>query len=150
MAKKLEIKQSYYYEAPPAKVYAALTEPSQLVKWFLVKAKVDLKKGGKVEFTWEGGHKMSGKVKRVVAGKEVAYVWHDDLGKKKEAKTLAEFEVKKSGTGSMLRLTHSGFGDSKAWIELFGAIQSGWAYYLTNLKSVLQNGTDLRSKQDWM
>ena len=151
MAKgELKIKQSYHYDAPPGKVFAALTEPDQLVRWFLSKAKVDLRKGGKFEFTWQGGHRMAGKVKRVVAGREVAYVWRDDLGKGKEAETLAEFKVSKKGAGSMLKLSHSGFGDGKAWIELYGAIQSGWAYYLTNLKSVLQNEEDLRSEHDWM
>ena len=146
---KLKISQSFYYDAPPAKVFAALTEPDRLVQWFLSKAKVDLKKGGVVEFIWEGGHKMVGKVMRVVADKEVAYAWRDDLGKGKEVETLAEFEISKKGKGSMLKLNHGGFGNSKAWVELYGAIQSGWAYYLTNLKSVLQNGKDLRSKHDW-
>ena len=150
MAKgKLKIKQSFYYDAPPETVFAALTEPVQLTRWFLSKAKVDLKKGGKIEFIWEGGHKMTGKVKQLVPGKKIAYGWHDDLGKGKEAKTLAEFVVSKKGTGSMLKLTHSGFGDSKPWIELYGAIQSGWAYYLMNLKSVLHEGKDLRSEHDW-
>jgi len=145
----LKITQSYYYGAPPSKVFDALTEPEQLVRWFLSEAKVDLKKGGKFEFTWQGGHRMAGKVKRVVVGREVAYGWRDDLGKGKIAMTLAEFKVFKEGSGSMLKLSHSGFGDSKAWIELYGAIQSGWAYYLTNLKSVLQNDEDLRSEHDW-
>jgi uncharacterized protein YndB with AHSA1/START domain len=150
MAKdKLKIEQSFYYDAPPATVFAALTEPVQLTKWFLSKARVDLKEGGKVEFTWEGGHKMTGEVERLVPGRKVAYGWHDDLGKGKKAKTLAVFDVSKKGGGSMLKLTHSGFGDTKAWIELYGGIQSGWAYYLTNLKSVLHQGKDLRSKYDW-
>jgi uncharacterized protein YndB with AHSA1/START domain len=150
MAKgKLKITQSYYFDAPPAKVFATLTEPDQLIRWFLSKAKVDLKKGGKVEFTWEGGHKMVGMVMRVVADKEITYAWRDELGRGKVARTSAEFKISKKGRGSMLKLNHSGFGDSRVWIELFGAIQSGWAYYLTNLKSVLQNDVDLRSKHDW-
>ena len=150
MAKdKLRIEQSFYYDAPPEAVFAALTEPAQLTKWFVSKAKVDLKKGGKVQFTWKGGHRMTGKVKRFVPGRKVAYGWRDDLGKGKEAKTVALFEISKKGTGSMLKLTHSGFGDSKAWTELYGGIQSGWAYYLMNLKSVLRQGLDLRSEYDW-
>jgi len=150
MAKdKLKIEQSFYYEAPPETVFAALTEPDQLTKWFVSKAKVDHKKGGKVEFTWLGGHKMKGKVKRFVPGKKVTYAWRDDLGKGKEGRTLAEFEVTKKGTGTKLKLTHSGFGGSKAWVELYGGIQSGWAYYLMNLKSVLHQGNDLRSEYDW-
>ncbi len=151
MAKdKLKIQQSYYFDAPPEKVFGALTEPDKLIGWFLVKAKVDLRRGGKIEFVWEGGHKMASKVKRVVPNKEVSFVWLDDLTKGKKAKTLAEFKVVRKGKGSLLKLAHSGFGESKAWIELYGAIQSGWAYYLMNLKSVLQNGVDLRSKHDGM
>jgi uncharacterized protein YndB with AHSA1/START domain len=110
---KLKISQTYYYDAPPAKVFAALTEPDRLVQWFLSKAEVDLKKGGVIEFTWEGGHKMVGKVMRVVADKEVAYAWRDDLGKGKEVETLAEFEISKKGKGSMLKLNHGDFGNSK-------------------------------------
>lgn len=92
---------------------------------------------------------MVGKVMWVVADKEVAYAWRDDLGRGQKAKTLVDFKISKKGRGSMLELNHGGFGDSKARIELYGAIQSGWAYYLTNLKSILQNGADLRSKHDW-
>lgn len=150
MAKgKLKIEQSFYYDAPPEAIFEALTEPAQLTKWFVSKAKVELKKGGKVKFTWKGGHTMNGKVKRFTVGRKVAYGWRDNLGKGKEAKTLAVFEISKKGTGSMLKLTHGGFGDSKAWIELYGGIQSGWAYYLMNLKSVLSQGRDLRSEYDW-
>ena len=93
---------------------------------------------------------MAGRVKRVAAGREVAYAWRDNIGKGKKAKAVAEFKVSKKGGGSMLKLNHGGFGDSKSWVELYGAIQSGWAYYLTNLKSVIQNGKDLRSEYDWM
>jgi len=151
MTKKgFEIRQTYFYDAPPEKVFAALTEPNQLVRWFLSKAKVNLRKGGKIEFTWAGGHKMVGKVKRIVAGREVEYTWHDDLGKGNEAKTLVQFKVLKKGSGSILKLKHSGFGESRTWIELYGAIQSGWAYYLTNLKSVIQSERDLRSENDWI
>jgi len=92
---------------------------------------------------------MIGEVKQFEVGRKVAYGWCDDLGKGKEAKTLVVFEISKKGTGSMLRLTHSGFGEGKAWVELYGGIQSGWAYYLMNLKSVLSQGQDLRSEKDW-
>ncbi len=145
----LEIKQSFYFDVPPEEVFRALTEPEQLIRWFLAKAKVDLKKGGKIEFVWMGGQKMASKVKKVVPNKQVAYAWQDELPKGKKAKTLAEFKVVKKGKGSLLKLTHSGFGEGKAWIEPYGAIQSGWAYYLTNLKSLMQNDVDLRSKYDW-
>ena len=56
----------------------------------------------------------------------------------------------KKGLGSILKLKHSGFGESRTWVELYGAIESGWAYYLTNLKSVLQSERDLRSENDWI
>jgi hypothetical protein len=45
-------------------------------------------------------------------------------------------------------LTHRGFKSGKKWIALYGSIQSGWTFYLTNLRSVLERGVDLRRKFD--
>jgi hypothetical protein len=64
----------------------------------------------------------------------------------KMVETSVLFTVEKKGTGgTILKLRHSGFEDA----EHFAECSSRWAYYLTNLKSVLDWGTDVRSKYDW-
>ncbi len=88
---------------------------------------------------------MNGKVKGFEEGDAISFSWHDKIASGKMVETLASFEVKKKGKGTLLRLRHSGFHDP----EHFAECSSRWAYYLTNLKSVIDHGVDLRSKYDW-
>ena len=145
MPKSFVIEQAYYFETPPAKVFEALTEPKGLVSWFLSNAKVDRKEGGNYAFDWIGGYHMAGTVRAFEKNKAVSYSWHDKLESGEMANTEASFEVAKKGDGTLLRLRHTGFTDP----EHFAECSSRWGYYLTNLKSVLDHGTDLRSEHDW-
>ena len=142
--KSFAIEQSYYFEAPAGKVFSGLTDSKMLTKWFLSKAKVVPKKGGTYSFNWLGGYKMTGRVKRFEPDKSVSYSWHDKVDGKL-VDTVALFRVDKKGRGALLRLRHSGFKDP----EHFANCSSRWGYYLTNMKSVLDHGVDLRSKYDW-
>jgi len=145
MPKSFVIEQSYYFKAPLDKVFQAVVDPKILVKWFLSKAKVAPKKGGSYSFDWIGGYHMAGKVKRFETNKAVSFSWSDKLKNGELAKTTASFKVAKKGHGTLLNLRHTGFEDP----EHFAECSSRWRYYLTNMKSVLDHGTDLRSKYDW-
>ncbi len=145
--KRLVIEQQYYFDSSPEIVYRALTDPKQLVKWFLASAKIRPKEGASYTFTWEDGYRHTGTVKKAVENRSLVLSWPDDL-KGKKYLTQASFALSRKGKGTLLSLKHTGFREGDDWIWLFGAIQSGWAYFLTNLKSVLSQGTDLRSKYD--
>jgi len=110
-------------------------------------AEVDARDGGNYFFNWIGGYSMTGKVKHYDEKKRaITYSWHDKLPETGEiADTIVSFEVLKKGNGTLLKLDHSGFRDPRHFAEC----ASRWAYYLTNLKSVLDHGTDLRSEYDW-
>lgn len=144
---KLVIEQSYYYDVPPGKVFRALTEPKKLVKWFLKSAKIEPVTGSSFTFKWEGGHTNKGKVLKVSRDRSLVLTWPDVINGKRYP-TQASFTLAKKGKGTVLTVKHTGFKDGDDWVWLFGAIQSGWAYFLMNLKSVLEQGVDLRSKHD--
>jgi len=149
MAKIPPIRKVYYYAAPRERVFAALTEPKELAKWFLKKASVTPRKGGTFRFEWqEGGYSMRGKVKEFDPPKRVHYEWNDRFEGGKIYRTEARFTLERRGRGTELHLTHRGFKSGKKWTWLYGAIHSGWTYYLLNLKSVLEHRTDLRSTRD--
>lgn len=148
MAKPPRIEQTFYYAASPKKVFAALTEPKRLATWFLQDAEVELRPGGPFRFTWRGGYTMKGKVRAVRSPGRLELAWTDRFSGGKVFKTVARFDLRKRGPGTLLKLTHSGFKGGRRWVALYGAIESGWAYYLTNLRSVLEHGTDLRSELD--
>lgn len=144
--KQFVIEQSYFFDASPQRVFQALTDSKELVKWFLSKAEVTPKKGGDYSFDWIGGYHMNGKVKQFEINKVVSFSWSDKLESGKWAHTTASFKIVRKGHGTLLKLCHTGFKDP----EHFAGCASRWGYYLTNMKSVLDHhATDLRSKYDW-
>lgn len=144
MAKTLTIKQEYYIKAPTWKVFHGFTSSEKLKVWFLQKARIEPKKGGMYKFTWIGGYTNSGKVLDCVKDKKLVLDWPQG----KLGTTKATFTFKKKGKGTLLYLTHSGFGTSPSWIEMYSGTKSGWAYYIMNLKSLIGGGKDLRSPED--
>ena len=148
MAKVPAIQHTFYYAVPPKRVFAALTEPAELAKWFVESAVMRPKKGSSFLLTWRGGYRMKGKVRAYVAPTKLQLDWVDRLEGGKTFETQALFSLKKKGKGTLLSLTHRGFKSGKKWVALYGGVESGWAYYLTNLRSVLEHGIDLRSELD--
>ena len=130
------IEQSYVLNAPPETVFQALTDPEMLVKWWVAKAHVDLREGGDFDFDWLNGFHLSGKIMRFEKDNAVSFSWSQH--------TTAALQVLKKGRGTILKLHHGDFKDPGH----FALASSRWGYYLMNLKSVLDHGTDLRSKDD--
>ena len=150
MAKSRTLKQGLFIQAPPDKVFRALIEPRLLKKWFLESATLSPRTGGNYTFTWHGDYNHSGKVLNYAKDKTLSLSWPAYLKGKHLGTTRATFRLKPKDNGTVLELAHSGFKSGNQWVEFYGAVCSGWAYFLTNLKSVLQHGRDLRSPLDRM
>ncbi len=149
MAKSRTIKQRLFIKAPPSKVFKAITEPRLLKRWFIASAKLSPRKGGNFSFKWQGGYALSGKVLDYNRDKKLSLSWqHGKEGKKPLGTTRVTFKLKPKEEGTILELTHSGYKSGNPWVEEYAEHSSGWAYYLTNLKSVLQHNKDLRSPLD--
>ncbi len=147
MAKVPPIRHTFLYAAPPERVFSALTSAAQLKKWFAERAEVSAREGGRYHLTW-GEYTMQGRVTAAVRPKRLHIDWVDRFPNGKTFETEARFELRAKGKGTVLKLTHRGFRGGKKWIALYGAIESGWAYYLLNLRAFLEQGLDLRSTAD--
>jgi len=144
---ELVVMQRYYFDAPPGAVFKALTKPKKLVKWFLKAGKIKPEEGSSYTFTWKDGTSHTGKVEKVADNKMLVLTWPDKVNDQ-IYETKVSFALTKKGKGTLLVLEHTGFKEGADWVLLYGAIQAGWAYYMTNLKSVMGEGVDLRSKLD--
>jgi uncharacterized protein YndB with AHSA1/START domain len=142
------VKQAYFFNSAPESVFGALTNSKKLTKWFLSKARFSPRRGGEYSFTWLGGYRQTGKVRRFVRDRFLTLSWPNKLDNGKEVMTEVAFTISPKGKGTLLRLVHTGFKEGEGWTELYGGVQAGWAYYLMNLKAVLDHGIDLRSKYD--
>jgi len=102
---------------PPARVWAALTEPDGLSAWFGTRAIVDLKPGGSLTFIWDSDGERStwrGQVEAVEPPRRFAFRWQPFAGYEnaplsESPTTLVEFTLEEHPGGTRLRVVESGF-----------------------------------------
>jgi len=142
------IRLQVFADVSPRKAFRALTEPARLTRWFVDQATLSPRKGGRYEFSWEDGPVHRGRILEFAREDHVTLSWQWP-GQEALGVTKLRLSVEPKKQGTVIKLVHSGFQRGGPWVELYeGAIQ-GWMYFLMNLKSVLENGHDLRSPYDW-
>jgi hypothetical protein len=62
--------------------------------------------------------------------------------------TILSLSVRAKFGGTLLQIEHTGFPKAERWTDLYGGAEWGWTYFAMNLKSLLENGHDLRSRHD--
>lgn len=121
-------------------VFDYLSDPKKLTLWFPDKAIIEPQLGGKYHFRWNGTEDVwSGVVTEFVMGNTLGFTWQ---GPKEPTETNVRIKLFPEGAETLVELTHSGFPSSAA---LDKAIVN-WTFYLRNLKSVIEQGADLREQ----
>ncbi len=64
-----------WIDAPPEKVYRALTGGKELARWFAAKADSDARPGGRLALTWRGIGTGEYRFLKLAPGREVAFSW---------------------------------------------------------------------------
>ena len=111
-------------DAPPERVYAAWTQPENLIRWFgptavrpgSIRAEIDLRVGGhyRIGFDHESGehHEVSGIYRDVVPNARLifSWAWHSTP----ERESLVTVTLKPDGDATILTLHHKRFFDEAA------------------------------------
>jgi uncharacterized protein YndB with AHSA1/START domain len=129
------------FKAPPARVFAAWTEPEQIKRWFgpgkveCSYAAFDLRVGGRFEIRAQSSdgekHQVGGIVREVIKNEKLVYTWAWHTMPERESLVTVEF--KPDGSGTLLTLTHSQFHDEPARDRH----QYGWSGALDKLETFL-------------
>ncbi|MBL4703557.1 MAG: SRPBCC domain-containing protein [Flavobacteriales bacterium] len=133
-------------------LYDAWTVPSKIEGWFLSKANFQSESGDQLEQDLN-----------VTKGSSYEWFWYlyDGVGKGKITKTngvdflqftfagdcLVDVQLTQVNENVVVQLTQSNIpidNESKRGIRL--GCDSGWSFFLVNLKSVYEGGLDLRNK----
>lgn len=126
------------YDATPAEVWSALTEPGRLARW-LADAELDLRVGGEYVLRFSGedqGQTTRGEVVAIEPERLLELTWLYPG----EENTVLRFELRPDGEGTILVLDHRGLP-----VEAAPGYGGGWQAHLEALEAHLH----AVSQPDW-
>lgn len=136
-------------KATPEQVFRAITEASEIAKWFAPIARVDPRVGGEYFFSWGPGMEGSTTITAwdpythfgTCSERSITY---GSTGKPVDTGVVrsmaVDYYIEAVGDGvTRLRLVQSGFGPEAAWNDEFESTKTGWADFLKKLKEILEN-----------
>lgn len=125
-------------DAPIEAAWKAVTEGPGIANWFAPIAEVSAQGvGGIVTAGWSEEMMMSN---TVVASEPMKHVrWLDESGWMGEGTSIAlDYHLSTENGKTRVRLVQSAFGASGGWDDLFDGIETGWKYFLENLRIYLE------------
>lgn len=141
------VEREVIYPQPIARVWAALTEPELMRRWFCgAGAEIDLRPGGEARFMWPDGSSRA-IVATVDPPRQFAFRWvpgnfeQADRPLAEQPLTLVEFSLDEVAGGTRLRLVESGFADlaDEMRIAAFRDNDLGWDECLANFAAALED-----------
>jgi uncharacterized protein YndB with AHSA1/START domain len=125
-------------KAPPAKVFAAWTDPEKVKHWMgpgevkVLSVEADPRVGGRFRWVMQapGGeiHDVSGVYREVIPNEKLVFTWAWITMPERES--LVTVLIKPDGDGSLLTLTHEQFFD----VEARDRHQGGWTSALDKME----------------
>ncbi len=131
-------------QAPPERIFEALTQAFDMRGWLCHEAYAEPRKDGFIRLRWNSGYNIFGAFTALTPPRTLSYTW---LSTYEPGETQVKFTLKPVEGGTKVTLTHSGFGTGKKWAGRAQESEEGWTKGLDNLKSVLETGIDLREAQ---
>jgi uncharacterized protein YndB with AHSA1/START domain len=121
-------------------IFDYLSNAKKLELWFPDQAIMEPQLGGKYHFRWTGTEGVwTGVVTEFIRGNTLGFTWQPP---KDPTETNVRVKLFPQGAVTMVELSHSGFTSSET---LDKAVET-WTLYLRNLKSVIEQGVDLRGQ----
>ncbi|HEX3008364.1 MAG TPA: SRPBCC family protein [Bacteroidales bacterium] len=142
MKKTFEAKVTTIIDAPVARVWKALTDPSEIKEYFFGTETIsDWKKGSSIKFRgeWEGtSYEDKGTILEVIPEKKLVYNYWSSMSNTEdipENYANITYNLSLSGNGTLLEIIQDGIADEakKAHSE------ANWQMILDNLKTVVYN-----------
>jgi len=137
MVEPLVVRREIQIAAPPATVFAFLTDQDKLLRWMGTEATVAPQTGGLYLVNVTGQNIARGKFIEVVPVHRLAYSfgWEENP-KVPPGSSLIQIDLLEEKGGTLLRLTHSGLPDA----EECAGHEEGWTHYLDRLGVVAAGG----------
>jgi uncharacterized protein YndB with AHSA1/START domain len=133
MPDALVVRREVRIPAPPAAIFALLTDPEKILSWMGTEAELDAEPGGLYLVNVTGARCARGAFREVVPVHRLAYSFGwDGSATVPPGSSLVEIDLVEQPEGTLLRLTHTGLPSAE---ECAGHAE-GWGHYLGRLGEV--------------
>ena len=133
MPEALVVRRETHIQAPPAAVFALLTDPEKILRWMGTEAQVEPQPGGLYLVNVTGARFTRGAFREVVPVHRLAYSFGwDGSDEVPPGSSLVEIDLIEQPDGTLLRFTHSGLPNA----EQCASHADGWAHYIGRLVEV--------------
>ena len=137
MAEPFTVRREVEIAAPPATIFAFLTDPEKILRWMGTEARVEPHIDGLYLVNVSGRDTAEGRFTEVIPVHRLAYSFgwrgRDDTP---PGSGLIEIDLLEREGGTLLRLTHSGLPDAEACANH----EQGWTHYLARLAVTAAGG----------
>lgn len=127
-----------FIEAAPATVYRFLVDPAKMRQWMGREHRLDPRPGGEFHVHVRNNNVAHGEFREATPDSRVVFTFGWESGGLPDVpagSTLVEIDLVPQGSGTLLRLTHSGLAGVAAREHT-----AGWGHYLGRLAVVAQGG----------
>jgi uncharacterized protein YndB with AHSA1/START domain len=133
----LVVRRETQIAAPPATVFAFLTDPEKIIRWMGSEATTELHPGGLYLLKGVGENVARGAFREVVPVHRLAYSFGWEGSETvPPGSSLIEIDLIDRDGGTLLRMTHSGLPDA----DQCARHSEGWAHYLGRLSHAAPGG----------
>jgi uncharacterized protein YndB with AHSA1/START domain len=137
MTEPLVVQREVQIAAPPATVFAFLTDPEKIVSWMGAEATTEAHPGGLYLVKGVGERAARGAFREVVPIHRLAYSFGwEGRESMPPGSGLIEIDLLEQPGGTLLRMTHSGLPDAEAC----ASHEQGWTHYLGRLAVAAAGG----------
>jgi len=140
MDKSLVVRREQHITAPPATVFAFLTDPAKILSWMGAEATTEAHPGGIYLVKGVGGDRnraARGEFREVVPVHRLAYSFGwEGSDEVSPGSTLIEIDLLERNGGTLLRMTHSGLPNA----EQRAKHGEGWKHYVGRLAIAAAGG----------
>jgi uncharacterized protein YndB with AHSA1/START domain len=138
------IERDILIDAPVDVVWAVVTEPEHISRWFSDSVELDLRPGGQAVLYWDEHGTVHGRVERVEPPHFFSFRWvlRPGTDVAEDNSTLVEFSLSAEGDSTRLTVVESGFrdlaGPDEEKQDLFDGHRRGWEVELGHLDEYLR------------
>lgn len=130
-------------DAPPERVWRALTEAKELERWFPLDATVEPGEGGRIRMSWGNELDAWSDIRIWKPPKHLRISWSWGGGPAQ----ITDYYLDGRGDRTVVRVVTSGFPEDSSWDDMVEGTRLGWVFELWQLKHYLERhaGKDRRA-----